>query len=97
MYSDLMGVTEEVAEAALWGVNAIPEGEREDIYIYGGHAACAVWGCGRMSWAGRSRRGRRKGRPEGRRREEEREEEEEESEGQREATEEDAGRNELTS
>jgi hypothetical protein len=29
MYSDLFGVTGEAAEMALWGGNAIPEGERE--------------------------------------------------------------------
>jgi hypothetical protein len=30
MYSDGMGVTEEAAEAAFWGMNAIPEGGGED-------------------------------------------------------------------
>jgi hypothetical protein len=82
MVSDGMGVTEEAAEAAFWGVNAIPEGKRGDDpwgmigrrrgrgqgqkRMDGGHAACAVWGCGRMSWAGR-RKGEGEGEREGER------------------------------
>tara|TARA_B110000914_G_C15412062_1_gene422339 strand:- start:79 stop:1032 length:954 start_codon:yes stop_codon:yes gene_type:complete len=86
MYSDLMGVTEEVAEAALWGVNAIPEGEREDIYIRWARSMRSVG-----LWEDELRRAqqkREKEREAGG--EEEREEEREEArEEEREATEED--------
>jgi hypothetical protein len=86
MYSDLMGVTKEVAEAALWGVNAIPEGEREDIYIRWARSMRSVG-----LWEDELRRAqqkREKEREAGG--EEEREEEREEArEEEREATEED--------